>query len=39
MNVALRQPMSLSEFLAREEHQELRYEFEGLQAVAMTDGT
>ena len=39
MNVALRKPMSLSEFLAWEERQELRYEFDGFQAVAMTGGT
>jgi hypothetical protein len=38
INVALRKPMSLNEFLAWEERQELRYEFDGLQAVA-TGGT
>ena len=31
--------MSLSEFLAWEERQELRYEFDGFQPVAMTGGT
>jgi Uma2 family endonuclease len=39
MNVALRKPMTLTEFLAWEERQELRYEFDGFQAVAMTGGT
>ena len=39
MNVTLRKPLSLSEFLAWEECQELRYEFDGLQAVARTGGT
>jgi Uma2 family endonuclease len=39
MNIALRQPMSLAEFLAWEERQELRYEFDGFQPVAMTGGT
>ncbi len=39
MNVALRKPMSLTEFLAWEERQELRYEFDGFQPVAMTGGT
>ena len=39
MNVALRQPMTLGQFLAWEERQELRYEFDGLQPVAMTGGT
>ena len=38
MNVALRKPMSLAEFLAWEERQELRYEFDGFRPVAMTDG-
>jgi Uma2 family endonuclease len=33
------QPMSLDEFLAWEEGQELRYEFDGLAPVAMTGGT
>ena len=39
MNVALRQPMSLDEFLAWEARQEFRYEFDGFQPVAMTGGT
>lgn len=39
MNVALRKLMSLSQFLAWEERQELRYEFDGFQPVAMTGGT
>ncbi len=39
MNIALRKPMSLAEFLAWEERQPLRYEFDGFQPVAMTGGT
>jgi Uma2 family endonuclease len=39
MNIALRKSMSLTEFLAWEERQELRYEFDGLQPVAMAGGT
>jgi Uma2 family endonuclease len=39
MNVALRKPMSLVEFLAWEQRQEIRYEFDGLQAYAMVGGT
>ncbi len=39
MNVALRQPMTIEEFLEWEERQELRYEFDGFQAEAMTGGT
>lgn len=39
MSVAPRQPMSLPEFLAWEERQDLRYEFDGIQPVAMTGGT
>ena len=39
MNLALRKPTSLAEFLAWEERQELRYEFDGFQPVAMTGGT
>src|SRR5260370_42187058 len=39
MNIALRKPMSLAEFLAWEERQELRYEFDGFRPVAMTGGT
>jgi Uma2 family endonuclease len=39
MNVALRKPMTLEQFLAWEDQQELRYEFDGFQPVAMTGGT
>jgi len=39
MNVALRRPMTLDEFLAWEREQDLRYEFDGTQPVAMTGGT
>jgi Uma2 family endonuclease len=39
MNVALRKPMTLEQFLAWEDRQELRYEFDGFQPVAMTGGT
>jgi Uma2 family endonuclease len=39
MNVALRKPMTLAEFLAWEERQELRYEFDGVRLIAMTGGT
>ena len=39
MNVVLRKPMSLDAFLDWEERQELRYEFDGFQPVAMTGGT
>ncbi|HEX5327655.1 MAG TPA: Uma2 family endonuclease [Acetobacteraceae bacterium] len=39
MNVALRKPMTLPQFLAWEERQELRYEFDGVQPVARTGGT
>jgi Uma2 family endonuclease len=39
MSVALRQPMTVTEFLAWEETQELRWEFDGFHAVAMTGGT
>jgi Uma2 family endonuclease len=39
MNVALRKPLTLEEFLAWEERQELRYEFDGFQPVAITGGT
>jgi Uma2 family endonuclease len=39
MNVALRKVMSLAEFLAWEDRQELRHEFDGQHARAMTDGT
>jgi Uma2 family endonuclease len=39
MSVALRKPMSLEDFLAWEERQDLRYEFDGWEPVAMTGGT
>ena len=39
MNVAFRRPMTLAEFLAWEDRQELRYEFDGVRPVAMTGGT
>lgn len=39
MNVALRPTITLQEFLAWEERQELRYEFDGHRAVAMVGGT
>ena len=39
MNIALRKPMSLDQFLAWEERQELRCEFDGFQPVAMVGGT
>ncbi len=39
MTAALRKPMTLAEFLEWEEQQELRYEFDGIQIVAMTGGT
>jgi Uma2 family endonuclease len=39
MTVALRRPMTLDEFLAWEDRQPLRYEFDGVQAIAMTGGT
>ena len=39
MNIALRQPMTVEEFLEWEERQELRYEFDGFQPIAMTGGT
>ena len=39
MNLAVRKPMTLAEFLAWEERQELRYEFDGVEPVAMTGGT
>ena len=39
MTVALRTPMTLEQFLAWEERQEPRYEFDGFQPVAMTGGT
>jgi Uma2 family endonuclease len=39
MNLALRKPMTLAEFLAWEERQELKHEFDGFGPVAMTGGT
>ncbi len=39
MNVTLRVPTSIEEFLAWEERQELRYEFDGVRAIAMVGGT
>jgi len=39
MNVALRQRMSLADFLAWEERQELRHEFDGFQPCAMVGVT
>jgi Uma2 family endonuclease len=39
MSVTRRKPMSLQEFLAWEERQELRWEFDGFEPVAMTGGT
>jgi Uma2 family endonuclease len=39
MSVALRRPMTLNEFLAWEEQQESRWEFDGFAPVAMTGGT
>jgi Uma2 family endonuclease len=39
MNVALRKPMTLAEFLAWEERQELKHEFDGFGPVAMSGGT
>jgi Uma2 family endonuclease len=39
MNIALRKPMTVAEFLDWEERQPLRYEFDGFQPIAMTGGT
>ena len=39
MNIADRKSMSLEDFLAWEERQELRHEFDGFQPVAMTGAT
>ena len=39
MNVAMRRPMVLDEFLAWEREQELRFEFDGLQPVPLTGGS
>ena len=39
MNLALRKPMTLAEFLEWEEQQPLRYEFDGVGPVAMAGGS
>ncbi len=39
MSVALRKPMTIDEFLLWEERQDLRYEFDSFQPLAMTGGT
>jgi Uma2 family endonuclease len=39
MNMALRRPWTIEEFLPWEERQELRYEFDGADVHAMTGGT
>lgn len=39
MSASLRQPMTVAEFLAWEEKQEFRWEFDGFEPVAMTGGT
>ena len=39
MTLALRQPMTVAEFLDWEERQELRHEFDGVRVEAMTGGT
>src|SRR5271167_4977496 len=39
MNLALRKPTTLAEFLEWEERQPMRYEFDGVGPVAMTGGT
>ncbi|HJS87625.1 MAG TPA: Uma2 family endonuclease [Acetobacteraceae bacterium] len=39
MNVVLRRPMTLAEFLDWEERQEYKHEFDGVGPVAMTGGT
>jgi hypothetical protein len=39
MNLAVRKRMSLAEFLEWEDRQELRYEFDRVEPVAMTGGT
>jgi Uma2 family endonuclease len=39
MNVALRKPMTIDQFLLWEERQELRYEFDGFRPLAMIGGT
>jgi Uma2 family endonuclease len=39
MNLAVRKPMTLAEFLAWEERQEQRYEFDGSEPIAMAGGS
>jgi Uma2 family endonuclease len=39
MNIVFRKPMNVAQFLAWEERQEPRYEFDGFQPVAMTSGS
>jgi Uma2 family endonuclease len=39
MNVALKRPWTTEQFLTWEERQELRYEFDGFQPIAMAGGT
>jgi nucleoside phosphorylase len=39
MNVTLRTPWTVERFLAWEERQELRHEFDGVRTIAMTGGT
>jgi Uma2 family endonuclease len=39
MGISQRKPMTVEEFLDWERRQELRYEFDGFHAVAMTGGT
>jgi hypothetical protein len=39
MNLAVRKPLSLAEFLEWEDGQELRSEFDGVETVAMSGGT
>jgi Uma2 family endonuclease len=39
MNIVVRKPMTVEQFLAWEDRQELRYEFDGFQPLAMTGGT
>ncbi|HEX5326465.1 MAG TPA: Uma2 family endonuclease [Acetobacteraceae bacterium] len=39
MNIALRKPWTVAEFLAWEERQEIRYEFDGFRPVAMVGAT
>lgn len=39
MNIALKRRWTTEDFLAWEERQELRYEFDGFQAIAMAGGT